>query len=64
MSAKSKWLLSGAIALSLVGCESLTQVLPDLPLPTRFPIQSPSPSPTSPSATSSGAQSPAIAEME
>jgi uncharacterized protein YkwD len=61
LSAKPAWLLSGAIALSLMGCESLTQVLPDLPLPTSFPIQSPS---TSPSAASARAQSPAIAEME
>ncbi|HEY9748031.1 MAG TPA: CAP domain-containing protein [Allocoleopsis sp.] len=61
MPAKPTWLLSGAIALSLMGCESLPQILPDLPLPTSFPIQSPSASPSAPSAA---VPSPAIAEME
>src|SRR3712207_4539900 len=67
--AQPAWLLSGAIALSLMGCESLTQVLPNLPLPTSFPIQSPNASPTSPGGPSAAtqsdaAQSDAIAEME
>ena len=57
---KPVWLLGGAIALSLMGCESLTQVFPDLPVPSSFPIQLPNPS----SALSPAAPSAAIAEME
>lgn len=58
-------LLGGAIALSLMGCESLTQVFPDLPVPSSFPIQLPNPSSASPSAAPSpAASSAAIAEME
>ena len=60
------WLMGGAIALNLMGCESLNQVLPNLPLPSSFPTQLPTASSASPSPGNSSAtvQSPAIAEME
>jgi uncharacterized protein YkwD len=63
---KPAWLLSGAIALSLMGCESLTQTLRNLPLPSGLPIQLPNSSSDSPvgAAPSPAAPSTAIAEME
>lgn len=58
---KPIWVWGGAIALSLVGCESLTQRFPNLPLPTSFPTQ---PTPIPSAVPSPGGQSAAIAELE